>query len=135
MIKKFRDKKISVLVATDVAARGIDVVGLTHVINFSVPHEYENYVHRIGRTGRAGKEGIAIIMVPPSEIYKIKRLQRVLKVNITEVPVPSTQAILEGKMKNVLTYINTIKAYRADKAVSVRQVLSAKYEQLECRQN
>lgn len=63
VIKGFRNKDFNILIATDVAARGIDVSDLTHVINFSIPDEHENYIHRIGRTGRAGKEGIAITFV------------------------------------------------------------------------
>jgi len=68
IIKGFKNKDFNILVATDVAARGIDVSDLTHVINFSIPEEHENYIHRIGRTGRAGKEGTAIVFAATSEM-------------------------------------------------------------------
>ena len=68
VMRKFRDGSIDVLVATDVAARGLDVSGVTHVINFDLPQDPESYVHRIGRTGRAGKEGTAWTFVTPREI-------------------------------------------------------------------
>ena len=71
ILQKFKDKKITVLVATDVAARGIDVDNLTHVINYSLPQDPESYIHRIGRTGRAGKSGTAITLITPSEYRKL----------------------------------------------------------------
>ena len=72
-LEDFKKKRINILVATDVAARGIDVNDLTHVINYSIPQEPESYVHRIGRTGRAGKKGIAITFVTPKEATKISK--------------------------------------------------------------
>ena len=62
-LDEFRDNKINILIATDVASRGIDVVDITHVINYDAPESYEDYVHRIGRTGRAGKKGVALTFV------------------------------------------------------------------------
>ncbi|MGB6340077.1 MAG: DEAD/DEAH box helicase, partial [Candidatus Aminicenantaceae bacterium] len=76
-LDKFKKKKINVLVATDVAARGIDVNNLTHVINYSLPHDPESYVNRIGRTGRAGKQGTAITFITPSEYRKLMFIQRI----------------------------------------------------------
>ena len=64
VIKKFKNQELTILVATDVAARGIDVPNLTHVINYSIPEDHESYIHRIGRTGRAGKDGVAITLQP-----------------------------------------------------------------------
>ena len=75
VIKGFKNKDFNIFVATDVAARGIDVSNLTHVINFSVPDEHESYIHRIGRTGRAGKEGIAIVY-SSFGILSIRRLKQ-----------------------------------------------------------
>ena len=66
MLKRFKDNEITILVATDVAARGIDVSDVSHVINFTVPQSYEDYVHRIGRTGRAGNVGYALTFVEQS---------------------------------------------------------------------
>ncbi|MBP9510782.1 MAG: DEAD/DEAH box helicase, partial [Fusobacteriaceae bacterium] len=78
-LKRFKNKKLNVLVATDVAARGIDVNDLSHVINYAIPQEAEAYVHRIGRTGRAGKKGTAITFITPSEYRKLMYIQKIVK--------------------------------------------------------
>ena len=75
-MKSFRNKQIQFLVATDVAARGIDVDNITHVINYQLPDEIETYTHRSGRTGRAGKTGISLVIVSKSEIRKIGHIQK-----------------------------------------------------------
>ena len=79
VMKRFRDAEIQLLVATDVAARGLDVQGVTHVINYDVPADTESYIHRIGRTGRAGESGLAITFVGPREIQDFKRIERVVQ--------------------------------------------------------
>jgi ATP-dependent RNA helicase RhlE len=75
----FRDGTLRLLVATDLAARGIDVHGITHVVNFDLPDEAESYVHRIGRTGRNGADGIAITLCDPSENAKLRQVERVIR--------------------------------------------------------
>lgn len=105
VIRGFKNKDFNILVATDVAARGIDVSGLTHVINFSIPDEYESYVHRIGRTGRAGKEGIAIVLVSPSDLYRVKRLEKVAQTTLREIPIPELEAIINAKIGAVSDFI------------------------------
>ena len=109
VIKGFKNKDFNILVATDVAARGIDVSDLTHVINFSIPRENENYIHRIGRTGRAGKEGIAVALVSPSEMHQKRRLERAIKVTLQEIPIPSVDAIINVKMSAVSDFIEQVK--------------------------
>ena len=109
VIKGFKNKDFNILVATDVAARGIDVADLTHVINFSVPEEHENYIHRIGRTGRAGKEGIAITFVAPSEAYKIRRLEKATHTTLQEIPIPPIEAIINVKIGAVSDFIEQSK--------------------------
>ncbi len=109
VIKGFKNKDFNILVATDVAARGIDVSDLTHVINFSIPEEHENYIHRIGRTGRAGKEGIAILFVAASEMYRLKRLERSTSANLQELPIPSIASIISAKMSAVSDFIEQAK--------------------------
>ena len=84
-LKKFRDGKVRVLVATDIASRGLDVDGITHVINFELPNEPESYVHRIGRTARAGAEGIAISFCDAGERGYLRNIERVTKQNVTVV--------------------------------------------------
>ena len=98
VIKGFKNKDFNILTATDVAARGIDVSDLTHVINFSIPDDHESYIHRIGRTGRAGKEGIAITLVAPSEVSRIKRLERAINMRLQQIPIPSLDAIINAKI-------------------------------------
>ncbi|MCM3340387.1 DEAD/DEAH box helicase [Paenibacillus sp. MER TA 81-3] len=99
VMRKFRDGSIDVLVATDVAARGLDVSGVTHVINFDLPQDPESYVHRIGRTGRAGKEGSAWSFVTPREIDHLHFIERVTRHRIPRKPVPSMAEAIEGKQR------------------------------------
>lgn len=82
VVKRFRDAKIQLLVATDVAARGLDVEGVTHVFNYDIPHDVESYIHRIGRTGRAGGEGVAITLVAPKDRSYLQDIERGVKLSI-----------------------------------------------------
>ncbi|MBO9539634.1 DEAD/DEAH box helicase [bacterium] len=92
-LQAFRQRQIAILVATDVAARGIDVRGLSHVINMGVPRNSETYVHRTGRTGRAGKDGVAITLVAPLDRPKVRRLALDLKIDATPQPVPQAAEV------------------------------------------
>ncbi|GJM78449.1 hypothetical protein HMSSN139_09450 [Paenibacillus sp. HMSSN-139] len=98
-MRKFRDGSIDVLVATDVAARGLDVSGVTHVVNFDLPQDPESYVHRIGRTGRAGKEGAAWSFVTPREIDHLRFIERITRHKIARKPLPSIAEAIEGKQR------------------------------------
>jgi ATP-dependent RNA helicase DeaD len=109
VIKGFKSKDFTILIATDLAARGIDVSDLTHVINFSIPDDYESYIHRIGRTGRAGKEGIAITFAAPSELMRIKRLERAIKVTLQQLSIPTLSAIVNAKIEAVSDFIEQSK--------------------------
>ncbi len=109
VIKGFRNKDFTILVATDVAARGIDVSNLTHVINFSIPEEHENYIHRIGRTGRAGKEGVAIVFIPPSSKNRLRRLEHSASTILQEISIPPLSAIVAAKMGAVSDFIERSK--------------------------
>ncbi len=99
VMRKFRDGSIDVLVATDVAARGLDVSGVSHVINFDLPQDPESYVHRIGRTGRAGKEGTAWSFVTPREIDHLHFIEKVTRQKISRKPLPSMAEAIEGKQR------------------------------------
>ncbi|MFD2613247.1 DEAD/DEAH box helicase [Paenibacillus gansuensis] len=99
VMRKFRDGSIDVLVATDVAARGLDVSGVSHVINFDLPQDPESYVHRIGRTGRAGREGTAWTFVSPREIDHLHFIEKITRHKITKKPLPSLAEAIEGKQK------------------------------------
>lgn len=95
VMKKFRDGKLEILIATDVAARGIDVDDITHVINYDIPQDNESYVHRIGRTGRAGRTGVAITFIDPREYRQLKSIERLTKTKIVRRQLPSSADILE----------------------------------------
>ena len=89
----FREGGVTVLVATDVAARGIDIDHVTHVVNFDVPLIYEDYVHRIGRTGRANNLGEAITFLTPAEEYHIKKIEKIIRMDIPREPIPEEVSI------------------------------------------
>lgn len=108
VMRKFRDGSIDVLVATDVAARGLDVSGVTHVVNFDLPQDPESYVHRIGRTGRAGKEGTAWTFVTPREIDHLHFIEKITRHKIARKPVPSVSEAIEGKQKMTAERIITL---------------------------
>jgi ATP-dependent RNA helicase DeaD len=101
ILKKFKSKTINVLIATDVAARGIDIVNLSHVINYSIPQNPEAYVHRIGRTGRAGSEGTAITFVTPSEYRSLVFIKRFAKTEIKKQKLPEVQEIINVKKSRI----------------------------------
>lgn len=94
-LEAFRQGTIRVLIATDVAARGIDIAEVSHVINFEVPVLYEEYVHRIGRTGRAFEQGVAITFANPAEIYHIKKIEEIIRRPIPRRPLPEGVVIVE----------------------------------------
>ena len=101
ILQKMRDHKISILVATDVAARGIDISELTHVINFTLPSDGEVYTHRIGRTGRAGHKGCAITFVTSAEKRRFLFIRRTVKGEIEEYRIPSADEILMAKKERI----------------------------------
>lgn len=101
-LKKFRDKKVKVIVATDVAARGLDIKNLTHVVNHSLPWDAESYVHRIGRTGRNGEKGVAITFVNPDQLTQLRRVMQSTKATFTKGVVPSADQVAGLKIKEVI---------------------------------
>lgn len=95
VMKKFRDGKLEILIATDVAARGLDIEHVSHVVNYDIPQDHESYVHRIGRTGRAGKKGVAITFIGPREYRQLKLIENLAKTRIIRKQLPSSADILE----------------------------------------
>ena len=95
VMKKFRESKLEILVATDVAARGLDIDHVTHVVNYDIPQDPESYVHRIGRTGRAGRKGTAITFIHPREFRQLKQVEREIRQRIVRGQLPSAADILE----------------------------------------
>jgi ATP-dependent RNA helicase DeaD len=108
VITRFKAKEITILVATDVAARGIDVANATHVVNYSLSEDQESYVHRTGRTGRAGREGIAITFINKGELRYIQALQRKFNLAIEPLDVPTRETIIAARMQEVEEYVHSI---------------------------
>jgi ATP-dependent RNA helicase DeaD len=105
VMKSFRGKQIQMLVATDVAARGIDVDDITHVINYQLPDEIETYTHRSGRTGRAGKLGTSIVIITKSELRKIASIERIIKQKFEEKTIPQGMEICEIQLLHLANKI------------------------------
>lgn len=127
ILAKFKKQTVKILVATDVAARGIDVQNITHVINYSLPQDPEAYVHRIGRTGRAGKTGNAITFVTPSEYRKLQFIQRVAKTDIRKEKLPKVKDIIKLKRKRIHTNVaDMIKTGLKEEYVTLAQDLLEK---------
>src|SRR5690606_18777926 len=93
--------RLDIVVATDVAARGIDVPRITHVFNVDMPYDPESYVHRIGRTGRAGRDGRALLLVTPRERRMLQVIERVTGQKVGEVKLPNAQQVLEARIKKL----------------------------------
>ena len=103
VMSRFRSGNLEILIATDVAARGIDVEEVEAVFNYDVPQDIEYYVHRIGRTGRAGREGMAFTLVCGKEIYKIREIERICKTKMEEKKVPSAKAAIAKRADKILS--------------------------------
>jgi ATP-dependent RNA helicase DeaD len=105
VIRRFKEQTIDIMVATDVAARGLDISGVSHVYNFDVPQDPESYVHRIGRTGRAGAKGIAISFITPREIDHLRVIESVTKSKLEKKPIPSFRDVLAGNQQATINKI------------------------------
>jgi ATP-dependent RNA helicase DeaD len=102
VMQNFRKKSLQVLVATDVAARGLDVDDITHVINYNLPDDIENYTHRSGRTARAGKKGVSMIFVTPKEVYKIKQIEKQIQMSFNKEEVPTGEEVCKLQLFNMV---------------------------------
>ncbi|WP_270420240.1 DEAD/DEAH box helicase [Acidaminococcus massiliensis] len=108
VMKKFRSGQVDILVATDVAARGLDIDNITHVVNFDVPSDSESYVHRIGRTGRAGNTGVALTFITPREFRQLKLIERSIKTKILRGTLPTDASVLERQREQIVSKMQTI---------------------------
>lgn len=108
ILNKFRKQKLNILAATDVAARGIDIIDLTHVINYSLPQDPESYVHRIGRTGRAGKQGTAITFVTSLEYRRLTYIKKTSKSDMKKGRIPEIKDVMKAKRARVKTELGSI---------------------------
>jgi len=102
VLNKFKNGRIEILVATDVAARGLDISNVTHVYNFDIPQDPESYVHRIGRTGRAGKTGVAISFITPREMPHLKLIEKVTNAKVKRMDMPTLADAKRGQQKIAL---------------------------------
>nr|MBP7323366.1 DEAD/DEAH box helicase [Deltaproteobacteria bacterium] len=107
VLHRFRTNQISVLVATDVAARGLDIDDISHVVNYDMPQDPEVYVHRVGRTARGGKTGIALSLVTPEERHVLHRIETYTKQKITRSPVPTVEAIQQYRESELVKQLTT----------------------------
>ncbi len=124
---KFRKKTIQILVATDVAARGLDVTDLTHIINHKLPDQIENYTHRSGRTGRAGKEGISIAIVTGREKSKLYPIEKLIGKKFVKTPIPTGKEVCQNQLYKLIDKVHDIKINEAE----IGEFLPTIYEKLE----
>ena len=124
---KFRKKTVQILVATDVAARGLDVNSLTHVINHKLPDQIENYTHRSGRTGRAGKTGISIVLVNNKEKGRVGAIERIIKQKFIQGKVPNGKEICQNQLMHLIDKVNAIEVKESE----IEDFLPSIYEKLE----
>jgi len=129
VMKKFRTSKLNILVATDVAARGIDVEDIEVVFNYDIPADEEYYVHRIGRTGRAGKEGKSISFVTPKEMYKARDIQRYTNAVMEEYEIPSSKDVNDKKY--VKLFSDAIKLFEENDLSEETKMINAHLENIE----
>ncbi len=106
VLNRFRNDQLTVLVATDVAARGLDIDDISHVFNFDLPYDPEIFVHRVGRTGRAGKTGIAISLLPPNEAWRLRKIEAYAKQKIERAKLPTVEDILKYREEKLLELMN-----------------------------
>ena len=126
VMMKFRQKSVQILVATDVAARGIDVDNITHVIHMNMPDEMEFYTHRSGRTARAGKKGISIAMVSNRETGKLRQIEKTLKSTFVKIPVPTGQEVCQKQLLALMHKVHEVKVNEKE----ISEFLPAVYEAL-----
>jgi len=126
VMNRFRTRNLQMLVATDVAARGIDVTNLTHIINYNLPDDIENYTHRSGRTGRAGKSGISIVIINLKEAFRIKQIEKQIGKKFEQVKIPTGNDVCEKQLLHLIEKVKNTEIQH--KEISV--FLPAVYEQL-----
>ena len=108
VMKKFREGRLDILIATDVAARGLDIDNVQYVINYDIPQDPESYVHRIGRTGRAGNTGVALTFILPREFRQLKLIERVARTRIRRRELPTTTDVLEHQREQIISKMQSL---------------------------
>ncbi|HEY5916996.1 MAG TPA: DEAD/DEAH box helicase [Chryseolinea sp.] len=127
VMMKFRQRSLQILVATDVAARGIDVEDISHVIHMNLPDEMEFYTHRSGRTARAGKKGASIAMITKRELGKVKQLEKTLKSPFKKMPVPTGSQVCQKQLLALMHKVREVKVNESE----IEEFLPAVYEELQ----
>ena len=127
VMAKFRSKNIQLLVATDVAARGLDVNELTHVINHKLPDQIENYTHRSGRTGRAGHKGVSLVLVNKKEKSRLRPIERIIKKEFVETKVPTGKEICENQLMHLIDKVENVEVNESE----IKEFLPTIYQKLE----
>lgn len=127
VMKRYRSRSLQMLVATDVAARGIDVNDVTHVINYNLPDEIESYTHRSGRTARAGKTGVSIAIIHSKEIGKIRQIEKIIKRQFTQAQIPTGVDVCEQQLLSLVKKLNKVEVNEK----SIAQYLDAVYAEVE----
>ncbi|MDQ1352532.1 MAG: ATP-dependent helicase DeaD [Acidobacteriota bacterium] len=127
VMQKFRLRNLQMLVATDVAARGLDVEGLTHIINYNLPDDLEHYTHRSGRTGRAGKYGVSIAIINLKEKYLIKSIEKMIGKKFKQERVPNGKEICEKQLFNLIDRMENVDVYNEE----IESFLPTIYKKLE----
>lgn len=128
VMRRFKNRSMQLLIATDVAARGIDVDNLTHVLHHQLPDQLENYTHRSGRTGRAGKKGLSLAFINPREGYRIKDLEKRVKIEFERIEVPSVEELRSSRINNWANLI--INTDVDEQAESILKSLKDRFEEL-----
>ena len=108
ILKSFKDRRINILVATDVAARGLDISDVTHVINYTIPQNPESYIHRVGRTGRAGKVGTAITFVTPEEYRRLTHIKKLTNAGLKKRKLPIVEDVINARKNMIIKEIESI---------------------------
>jgi ATP-dependent RNA helicase DeaD len=126
VMMKFRNRSVQILVATDVAARGIDVESITHVIHMNMPDEMEFYTHRSGRTARAGKTGVSIALVTAKEMGKVRQIEKTARTTFTRIQVPSGPEVCQKQLLALMHRVHEVKVNDAE----IEAFLPAVYEEL-----
>ena len=129
VMEKFRTKGVQMLIATDVAARGLDVNDLTHIINYNLPDDIENYTHRSGRTGRAGKSGISISIIHMKEQGRIRMIEKGIGKKFLRMPVPTGKVICEKQLMHLIDKLETVNI-NEDEIAPFLPAVNAKLESL-----
>ena len=125
VMKRYRERNLQLLIATDVAARGIDVSDVTHVINYSLPDEIENYTHRSGRTARAGKTGISISLVNVKEMSKIRHIEKIIGKQFVRKQVPQGTEVCEKQLFSIVDSVHKVEVQEEQISAFLPQILES----------